>query len=209
MTASGPVNSVDARGIHLSVDLLESVAAGLDEVAVGDAVAVVADNFGPIDTDLRSWSQVTGHEVASATPSDGAMRYVIVKGPPLPMVHKLAAVVSSSEPDELAWPIGLSRAAALEGLEVSVFFRGDGVRVLSRFYQPRRSFGDVLRRRKQPHPHGDVFRLFDHGAHIYACALSMEEHGITPADLLFDNIVVAEYATMMAVITESDIHLAG
>ena len=209
MTAPSPIKSIDARGIHASVDLLESVAAVLDEVAVGEAVAVVADDFQPIETDLRSWSQVTGHDVASKTSSDRAMRYVIVKGPPRPTIHSMTAVVSSDRPKMLAWPMGLARAAALEGLEVSVFFRGDGVRVLSRFFTPRRKFRHRLSRRRPPHPHGDVFRLFDHGAHVYACAVSMEENGITPADLLFDNIIVAEYATMMAVISEADIHIAG
>jgi predicted peroxiredoxin/TusA-related sulfurtransferase len=208
MTAPTPVKAIDARGIHRTTDLLEEVAAGLDELAVGDALAVLTDDFEAIHTDVDSWARVTGHELSSRTPHDGGIRYVVVKGAPRPTAHKLVAVISSDRPRAMASPLGFARAAVLEGLEVSVFFRGDGVRVLSKFFNPRRRFGDSFRRRPQPHPHGDVFRLFDHGAHIYACGISMEEHGMTPDDLLFDNITIAEYPTMVAVMEDADIHLA-
>ena len=127
----------------------------------------------------------------------------------LPVVESMAVVVTGDRPHEMATSIGLARAALLEGLDVSVFFRERGVRALSKFFIPRRSLSARLLGRRTAHPHGDVFRLFDHGAHIYACAISMEDHGITPDELLSDDITVAEYATLVRVMKEADIQLVG
>jgi predicted peroxiredoxin/TusA-related sulfurtransferase len=209
MTAPSPVKTIDVRGVHRTTDLLEEVAASFNELSVGEALAVTTDEFDAIDVDMRSWARVTGHEIASVTPDNGGVRYIVVKGSPMPTVHKLVAVISTDKPHDMASSLGFARAAVLEGLEVSVFFRDEGVRVLSKFFSPRRRFRDLFSRNRYPHPHGDVFRLFDHGAHIYACGVSMEQHGVTPDDLLFDNIVVAEYPTLMAVMGDADIQLAG
>ncbi len=207
MTAPSPAKAIDARGIHLSTDFLEEVAGALDELAIGDTLAVLADDFEAIDSDLHSWAKVTGHQVLSTTPDDGGVRYLVKKGHALATAHKMVTVISSDRLREIEGPIGFARAAVLEGLEVHVFFRDAAVRILSKFFTPRRPLRDRLRRAKFAHPHGDVFRLFDHGAHIYSCGISMENHGITPDDLLFDNIKVVEYATMVAVMNEADIHI--
>jgi len=204
MTAPG----IDARGVHASTDILERIIEGLDEVPVGEAISVLTDDFEAIDTDVRSWAQVTGHEVKAVAEEDSVL-YTIVKAEPRPTAERLVVVVSGDRSEELETPIGVARAALLEGLEVSVFFRHSSVRVLSRFFMPRRRLRDRMARRRSPHPHGEVFRLFDHGARIYACGLSMEEHGITPDDLLFDNIKVAEYATLVAIMKEADIQLVA
>ena len=37
----------------------------------------------------------------------------------------------------------------------------------------------------------------------------MEKHRLGADDLLFDNIVIAEYATMVAEMEEADIHVMG
>ena len=202
MTAPG----IDARGVHASTDILERTIEGLEEVAVGEAISVLTDDFEAIDTDVRSWAQVTGHDV-KAVVEDHSVLYTIVKAEARPTAQRMVVVVSGDGAQELETPIGVARAALLEGLDVSVFFREKSVRVLSKFFAPRRRLRERMARTRTPHPHSDVFRLFDHGAHIYACGLSMEEHGVTPDDLLFDNITVAEYATLVAIMKEADIHL--
>lgn len=208
MTAPGPERTIDVTGIHRTTDLLEEVASSLQEVAIGDTIAVTTDDFEAIDTDIRSWARVSGHEVASATPQEGATRYLIVKGYAMPTAHSMVVVISSDDPAKMASPLGFSRAAVLEGLDVSIFFQDSGVRALSKYFNPRKRLGNTFRRNRYPHPHADIFRLFDHGAHIYACGISMEDHGLTPDDLLFDNITIAEYPTLMAVMSDADIHLA-
>ena len=200
--------AIDARGVHASTDILERIIEGLEEVPVGESVTVLTDDFEAIDTDVRSWSQVTGHEVKAVVEQD-AVLYTIRKAEPRAVAQRMAVLVSGDKPEQLETPIGVARAALLEGMEVSVFFRERGVRVLSKFFMPRRPVTQRLLRRRSPHPHGEVFRLFDHGAHIYACGLSMEEHGMTPDDLLFDNITIAEYATLVRVMQEADIHFTA
>ena len=200
--------AIDVRGTHTSTDVLERIIEGLEEVAVGDAITVLTDDFEGIGTDVHSWAEVTGHEVSAVTEED-AVLYTIRKAEPRLTAERMVIVVTGDRPDELDTPIGLARAALLEGLDVSVFFRDHGVRVLSKFFMPRRGLSARLLRRRAPHPHSEVFRLFDHGAHIYACAISMENHGMTPDDLLFDNITVAEYATLVKVMQEADIHLVA
>ena len=132
MTASGPTRTVDGRGTHISNDLLVILVENLSELAVGDTLELLTEDFPAIDTDLRSWSSVTGHDIVASSPIGGGLRFVVRKGPPLAMAHSLVAVISSDRPSALSGPFGFATAAAVEGLAVSVFFREAAVRLLDR-----------------------------------------------------------------------------
>ena len=209
MTAPSPTKSIDVQGTHASTELLETVAAALSDLEVDDTLEVFTDDFAALDTEMRSWSHVTGHELIAANPAGSSLRFLLRKGAPMPTVHRMAIVVSSDQPSLLGAPMGIAKAAALEGLEVSAFFRDAGVRVLSKSFRPRRRLRSAFSRGERQHPHHDIFRLYDHGVHIYACALSMEDYKVEPDDLLFSSIVIAEYATMVAVMEESDINIVA
>jgi predicted peroxiredoxin/TusA-related sulfurtransferase len=207
MTASGPTKTIDARGTHVSNDLLAIVVENLSDLAVGDTLEVLTEDFQAIDNDLRSWSAVTGHEIIAAGPAGGGLRFLLRKGQPLTTAHKLVAVVSSDRSTVLDAPLGFATAAAVEGLEVSVFFRGAGVRLLDKGYTPRRHLRRIFSRKRRRVRREDVFRLFDNGVDVYACALSMEDYGVTARDLLFSDIAVVEYPTIVKVMEEADIHI--
>lgn len=209
MTASGPTKTVDARGTHVSNDLLAIVVENLSDLAIGDTLEVLTEDFQAIETDLRSWSSVTGHEITTSGPAGGGLRFVLRKGRPLATAHKLVAIVSSDRPTALDAPLGFATAAAVEGLEVAVFFRGTGVRLLDRSYAPRRGLRSIFSRKRRRPLRDDVFRLFENGVDVYACALSMEDHGVTSSDLLFSNIIVAEYPTFVKVMEEADIQIGA
>jgi predicted peroxiredoxin/TusA-related sulfurtransferase len=209
MTASGPTKTIDARGTHVSNDLLAIVVENLSDLAIGDTLELLTEDFRAIDTDLRSWSSVTGHEIVAAATVGGGLRFLLRKGPPLTTAHKLVAVVSSDRSAAADAPLGFATAAAMEGLEVSVFFRAKGVRLLDRGYTPRRGLRAIFSRKRRRLPFEDVFRLFDNGVHVYACALSMEDYGLRSEDLLFSNITVAEYPTFVRVMEEADIHIGA
>jgi predicted peroxiredoxin len=182
----------------------------------GETLELIADDFTALDTDIRSWCRVTGHHLVDATPVIGGMRYLIRRGEPAPTAHRMAVVISSDGLDELLSPLGFALAAALEDLEVSIFFQGPGVRVLEWGFTPklkgwRRIFSSFalsgLERAGHDHPHEKLRQLRELGGKIYACGASLERLGIAEDDLVFEHVIISEYATFVGEMDGADISI--
>ncbi|NNF68618.1 MAG: hypothetical protein HKN01_02515 [Acidimicrobiia bacterium] len=214
MSLPAPVRTLDARGIQISTHVLFDVVEAFGSLNIGDVLEVVCDDFTALDTDIRSWSTVTGHPLIDAEPMSGAIRYLIRKAECAPTVHRMAAVISSDELTELLSPLGFALAAALEGLEVAVFFQGPGVRVLERGFEPhlkgwRRVFSGAARRGLEKsghdHPQEKVRELLELGGKVYACGPSLERFHILEDMLAFDDVVIGEYVTFVNELDGADI----
>jgi predicted peroxiredoxin len=117
---------------------------------------------------------------------------------------------------ELLAPLGFALAAALEGHDVSLYFQGPAVRVLTIGYVAKmhglgRPFSRFPRAGldKVGHipPQAKLRQLQLLGAHIYACGPSMDHFKVAEADLAFDDVIVAEYLTFMEQMDQADIHV--
>jgi predicted peroxiredoxin len=125
-------------------------------------------------------------------------------------------VISNDGLEELLSPLGFALAAALEGIDVSLYVQGPAVRVLARGFRPKlkgwsRPFSRfaAAQMTKSGHiPAQAKFRqLHNLGAHMYMCGPSMEHFKVKPEDLILDDVALVEYLTFMAVMEEADIQL--
>jgi predicted peroxiredoxin/TusA-related sulfurtransferase len=216
MEATNPIKTVDARGTHISTHLLYEVVEELTTLKEGDTLELIADDFTALDTDIRSWCGVTGHHLVDSRPIGGGVRYVIRKGDPVPTAHRMAVVVSSHRLEDLLSPLGFAVAAALEDLEVSIFFQGPAVHVLEWGFTPqlkgwRRAFSPFARRKLErighDHPHEKLRQLRELGGTIYACGPSLEQFKIAESDLVFEHVIIAEYATFVGEMDGADISI--
>jgi len=212
-TASAPL---DMRGKTITTYIAYYAAQRLAALAEGDTLEMVTDTADAIDNDIRAWCRATGHQLATVTAAGPQRRYVIVKGKPRPPGHRLAAVISDAGLEELLSPLGFALAAALEGVEVSLYFQGPAVRVLARGFTEKlhgrnRPFSRLARAglAKAGHvPAQDkIHQLQALGARLYICGPSMQHFHVAQADIAFEDVTVAEYLTFTEAMTSADIHL--
>lgn len=215
--------TLDLRGKTISTYIAYQAAEALREMDEGHVLELRTDDAEAIDADLRTWCNATGHRILSAERGGGASRYRIEKqgavqtGTPAPPHRRLAMVISDAGLEELLSPLGFALAAALGGTEVSIYFQGPAVKVLSRGFRPRltgwrrRPFSRLARRGLDRAGHVDpqekVVELRRLGAHLYACGPSMQRFRVGRADLLYDDIVVAEYLTFIDIMQQADMQL--
>jgi predicted peroxiredoxin/TusA-related sulfurtransferase len=208
--------SLDMRGKTITTYIAYAAGQRLGGLAEGDTLELVTDTGDAIDNDIRAWCRATGHQLASAAPAGAECRYVIIKGKPRPPSHRLAAVISDAGLEELLSPLGFALAAALEGVEVFLYFQGPAVRVLARGFTEKlhgwnRPFSRFARAglTKAGHvPAQDKIRQLQAlGARLYICGPSMQHFRMTQADIAFPNITVAEYLTFAEAMASADIHL--
>lgn len=143
-------------------------------------------------------------------------RYCIEKTIPEQKERKLAVVISNLGLEELLSPLGFALGAALEGIDLHIYLQGPAVRVLKNGFKERfaginRPFSSFARKAlaKTGHipPQEKVKQLRELGAHFYMCGPSMEHFGVKKDELIFDDILVAEYLTFMEVMNNADIHI--
>ena len=154
--------------------------------------------------------------MAGVSRTDTEYRYLIRKHQPRRAERRFAAVISNPGLEELLSPLAFALAAALEGMDVSLYFQGPAVRVLRRGFVaklsgPSRPFSRFARTGLSSIGHVSaqkkITQLQSLGAHIYVCGPSMQHFKLSPEDLAFDDVVVAEYLTFMEVMANPDIHL--
>lgn len=208
--------TLDGRGKTITTFVIHDAAASLRTMAEGEILEVVTDDFEPFPADIAAWCRATGHVlVATESQADG-LHFFVEKGRPVAHDTKLAMVISNHGLDELLSPLGFALAAALEGIDVHLYFQGPAVRVLSRGFQPKlKGWGRPFTRfaaagmTKSGHiPAQDKLRqLRALGAHIYVCGGSMQPFKVKKEDLIFDDLPIVEYFTFMAVMEQADIHI--
>lgn len=200
---------LDLRGNDMTTEIVARAINRLEVMSPGESLALQVDAGEAIDNDLRAWCDATGNHLLDVNDAVDFRTYVIEKGVPVSVVHRLALVISSPDHDHVEAPLSLALAAALEGVAVSIFFEGTAVSILTADYQngkPRRWFGRRARS-TAAEAHGRVRQIHDLGGDLYACERALGEFHISPADLAFERIIHGEYLTFLPVMEEADIQL--
>lgn len=209
--------ALDLRGKMITTFIAYEVASALESIDVGGRIEFVTDEHPAIEHDLRTWAEANKHRIIDEQMTSKGRRFVIEKGAGPDKIRSMAVVISTAGLEELLSPLGFALAAALEGVDVHVYFQGPGVRVLQRGYRPsltgwwRRPFSRLAASGMADAGHvaaqEKVRQLVSLGAHIYVCAPSLDRFGVAPADLIFDDIPQIEYLSFMAIMRDADIQL--
>lgn len=216
MVAPQPTTRIDARGQLVSTHMLFEVVTALEGIELGETLELITDDFPALNADIRSWSQITGHELLSTGSTGDEVYYVIRKGECAPTVSRMALVVSNDGLEELLSPLGFALAAALEGLHVSVYLQGPAVRALVPGFKPklrgfRRMFSPFARRDLEraghDHPLQKLRQIIQCGGDIYACGPSIRHFRVDTSTLALGEVKVVEYATFVPVMNEADIQI--
>lgn len=202
-------HELDMRGNGMTTDIVARAINRLEEIAHGESLKLTVDAGEAIDNDLRAWCEATGNHLLRVDESGSSSTYHIEKGVPVAVVHRMALVVSTDDHRHLEAPLSLALAAALEGVEVAIFFEGDAVAILTDRHTNRggprwtRWFG----RSARTEAHARVRQIHDLGGDLYACARAVRDHHLDRSDFAFDRITQAEYLTFLPVMEEADIQL--
>ncbi len=211
-----PQDSVDVRGKTITTFILYEAATKLQGMKEGDVLEILTDPFEPIENDIQAWCRMTGHVLAGTQKEPDSERYYIQKGAPKKEGHKLAMVVSDPGLEELLSPLGFALGAALAGTEVAIYFQGPAVRVLTKGFKARlkgigRFFSSFAQRGMAATghipPQEKLRQLRELGAQFYICGPSMEHFGVKKDELAFDDVVMAEYVTLVEVMNGADTHI--
>jgi predicted peroxiredoxin len=207
---------VDGRGRSVSTAILYEVDRRLRVLAPGELINVRTDVLPAVDSDIRAWCRSTGHELAAVEEGADARLYSIRKTGEVREQPAWAIVISKPGLEELLSPLGFALAAALAGGQVSIYFQGPAVRVLTRSFSERlpgwkRPFSAFARRgldrAGHPPPHEKLRQLEDLGARIYVCGPSMEHFKIRAADLVFTDVTIAAYPTFVEQMNGARVHV--
>lgn len=214
---SGTVRaSLDMRGKSITTFIAYETARRLAGLADGEALELLTDASDMIDNDMAAWCRARGQDLAAGRQADGSRQYIITKRPLRGTGKRFAAVISDAGLEELLSPLGFALAAALEGSEVSVYFQGPAVRVLSKgftehlhgFARPFSRFARAgLIKAGHVPAQEKVRQLQALGARLYLCGPSMQHFKVAMSDLAFQDVTVAEYLTFAEVMAGADIHV--
>jgi predicted peroxiredoxin/TusA-related sulfurtransferase len=216
MQVESSVRSLDRRGKTITTFVIYDANAQLQEMAEGEVLEVITDEFAPFEPDISAWCQATGHVLLASERIPEAHRFLIEKRVPKVKETSVAMVISTDKLDELLSPLGFALGAALEGMAVSLYFQGPAVRVLTKGFRPKlRGWGRPFSRfaaagmSKTGHiPAQDKLRqLRSLGGRIYVCGGSMQPFKVRPEDLIFDDLAIVEYLTFAAVLEHADVQL--
>ncbi len=208
--------SLDHRGRTITTFVVFDAAAELQKMEEGDVLEVVTDDFEPFREDIAAWCRASGHVLVSSERTAAGLRFLIEKGSPATKDTRLAMVISDHGLEELLSPLGFALAAALEGIDVSLYFQGPAVRVLTRGFRPKlkgwaRPFSRFAAAgmTKSGHiPAQEKLRqLRSLGAHLYLCGGSLQPFKVKREDLVFDDVPIVEYLTFMSIMEGADIQI--
>jgi predicted peroxiredoxin/TusA-related sulfurtransferase len=208
--------SLDLRGKSITTFIAYETARRLADLADGESLVLATDASDAIDNDMAAWCRCRGQELAVGKYPDGSRQYVITKRPLRATGKRFAAVISDAGLQQLLSPLGFALAAALEGSDVSLYFQGPAVRVLSKgftehlhgFNRPFSRFARAGLAKAGHSPAQEKVRQMQAlGAHLYLCGPSMQHFKVAPSDLAFKDVTVAEYLTFMEAMAHADIHV--
>lgn len=209
--------SIDMRGKKITTFILYEAVMKLEAMKEGEVLEVVTEPSEPIESDIRAWCRMSGHNLVDVEKEAHHHRYSIKKAAvPEEKERKLAIVISNPGLEELLSPLGFALGAALAGTTVYIYFQGPAVRVLTKNFKEKlrgisRPFSHFARKglAKVGHipPQDKLRELRELGAHFYICGPSMEHFGVQKSDLIFDDVVVGEYLTFMEIMNKADIHI--
>jgi len=211
-----PANrSIDMRGKTITPFIIYYTVKNLKDMQVGEILEVRTDIFEAIDNDINAWSRMTGVLIDMES-GDRYQRYYIQKVDQKKNERKLAMIISDPGLEKLLSPLGMALSAALSGTDVYLYFQGPAVRVLKKNFtaklsgiqKPFSSFArNAMAKAGHLPPQDKLEQLKELGARIYMCGGSMDPFGVTKSDLIFDDVIVAEYLTFLEVMDHADIHV--
>lgn len=208
--------SLDRTGRTIATFVVFDAAAELHTMADGEVLELLTDYYPPLLTDIESWCRATGHKLVSSERTATGNRLWIQKHDRNVTGSRLAMVISDDGLEELLSPLGFALAAALEGMDVSLFIQGPAVRVLGRGFRPTlrgwaRPFSRLARSGMARSGHisaqDKLRQLVTLGGHIYLCGPSMQHFKVDREDLFLRDLQIVEYLTFMSVMEQADIHL--
>lgn len=212
-----PANrSIDMRGKTITPFIIYYTVKNLKDMQEGEILEVNTDKFEAIENDIHAWSRMTGNSLVVMETGDNFQRYYIKKTTSDRPKKKLAMVISDPGLEHLLSPLGLALSAALSRTDVYLYFQGPATRVLKKNFKARLSgiqkpFSSIARNQmaKAGHlpPQDKLQQLKELGAHFYICGGSMEPFGVRKSDLIFDDVIVAEYLTFLEIMNKADIHV--
>lgn len=207
--------SLDMRGKSITTYIAYNAWQQLAKLDKGQSLELLTGTGDAINNDLRAWCHAAGHQLSVEQEATQA-RYVITKGAAAPSGRRFAAVISDPGLEELLSPLGFALAAGLEGIDVSLYFQGPAVRVLSKGFAEKlhgwsRPFSRFARAGLVKAGHiaaqDKLRQLQALGARLYACGPSMQHFHVARSDLAFGDVTVAEYLTFTEVLANADIQL--
>jgi predicted peroxiredoxin/TusA-related sulfurtransferase len=216
MTTLTAKRTLDHRGRTITTFVIYDAAVTLEAMEEGEVLEIITEDFEPFRADIAAWCEATGHRLIETRPTQGGLSFLVEKGTTVLKDSKFAMVISDDGLEELLSPLGFALGAALEGIEVNLYFQGPAVRVLARGFKPKlkgwaRPFSRFAASAiaKTGHiPAQDKLRqLRTLGAKLYACGGSLDHFKVEAADFIFDDIPVVEYLTFMAVMEDADVQL--
>ncbi len=211
-----PARSIDRRGTTITTFAVHDASRELETMENGDVLEIITDDFAPFRPDMSAWCESSGHRLVDTVAAANGLHFFVEKQPRVVKDTKLAMVISSDGLEELLSPLGFALGAALEGIDVHLYFQGPAVRVLAGGYKPKlkgwaRPFSRFAAAgmTKTGHiPAQDKLRqLTNLGAHLYACGGSLPHFKVKLDEFVFDDISVVEYLTFMSVMEDSDIQI--
>lgn len=213
---SGNNGTLDGRGKTITTFVVYDAATALAEMAQGDVLEIITDEFEAFEPDIAAWCRATGHVLRVSEPTPRGHRFLIEKGRTKVHETKLAMVISSAGLEELLSPLGFALGAALEGIDVHLYFQGPGVKVLTRGFRAKlRGWARPFTRfaaagmTKSGHipAQEKLAQLRSLGAHIYVCGGSLEPFKVRREDFIFDDMAIVEYLTFIEIMENADIQL--
>ncbi len=208
--------TLDGRGKSITTFVVYEASQRLNAMLDGETLEIVTDDFEPFSADIAAWCEATGHRLVESASSSEGMRFLVEKRAQKAKTKKLAMVISADGLEELLSPLGFALAAALENIEVHLFFQGPAVHVLAHGFRPRlrgwsRPFSRFAAAGMTKAGHipaqAKLEQLRSLGARLYVCGPSMEHFKVSKEQLLFDNLPIVEYLTFMRVMERADIQL--
>jgi len=209
-------HSLDRRGKTITTFVVFDAATELEEMAEGELLEILTDEFEPFERDIAAWCQATGHALRASEATLAGHRFVIEKRIPKTKDASLAMVISDAGLEELLSPLGFALAAALEGIQVHLYFQGPAVRVLTRGFRPRlsgwaRPFSRFAASSMTKAGHipaqEKLQQLLRLGARLYVCGGSLQPFKVRREDFIFDDLPIVEYLTFMSIMEDAEIHL--
>ena len=212
-----PVNrSIDMRGKTITPFILYYAVKNLKDMQEGETLEVNTDKFEAIENDINAWSRMTGHRLLEMDTGNNYQRYFIQKVNAQKPERKLAMIISDPGLERLLSPLGMALSAALSGTDVYLYFQGPATRVLKKNFKAKLSglqkpFSSFARKEmaKAGHlpPQDKLEQLKELGARFYICGGSMDPFGVKKSDLIFDDVIIAEYLTFLEIMDKAEIHI--
>ncbi len=208
--------SIDAKGKIVTPFILYKVVKAFDTIELGNSIEIHTDIFEGIENDIKSWCQMTGNTLLLSEQKEGFHKYLIRKEKVKENDKQLTMVISNSGFEELLSPLGFALSAALSGIDVTIYFQGPAVRVLKKGFKEKlqgfnRIFSGFARKGAVKTGHiaaqDKLRQLKELGAKFLICHASMDYFKVSKGDLIFEDIVLAEYFTLIKAMGNSNIQV--